>query len=109
MVRVALFGAGPGLYVDLARFSFQVPTLLSAAEATTVRAKYNWKRSFEVSVEQAMPDYPSFAGRTMCGLRSARHGLPLRHLIHGVDVVNALDFIQIALLSTPRLFLVDNR
>src|SRR5260370_25769141 len=38
MVRVWLFGAGPGLYLDLARLAFQVPTLLSAPQATTVKA-----------------------------------------------------------------------
>src|SRR5438034_6761659 len=38
MVRVWLFGAGPGLYLDLDRLAFQVPTLLSAAQATTVKA-----------------------------------------------------------------------
>src|SRR5713226_7078158 len=38
IVRVWLFGAGPGLYLDLSRLSFQVPTLLSAPHAITVRA-----------------------------------------------------------------------
>src|SRR2546427_10185739 len=48
MVSVALFGAGPGLYVDLARLSFQVPTLLSAAEATMVKANIATRRLVEM-------------------------------------------------------------
>jgi hypothetical protein len=33
-VRVRLFGAGPGLYLDFAVFNFQVPSQASAARAT---------------------------------------------------------------------------
>ena len=34
-----LHGLGPGLYFDLARLSFQVPTLLSAAIVTALRPR----------------------------------------------------------------------
>src|SRR6266478_8121211 len=48
MVSVALFGAGPGLYFDLSRLSFQVPTLLSAPQAITVRARTATRTTVEV-------------------------------------------------------------
>src|SRR5262245_15250781 len=37
-VMVALFGAGPGLYFDLATLSFQVPLNMSAAVSANVAA-----------------------------------------------------------------------
>jgi hypothetical protein len=43
-----LFGAGPGLNVDLARLSFQVPTLLSAPQAITVKANTATRTAMEV-------------------------------------------------------------
>src|SRR6266446_3518073 len=48
MVSVMLFGAGPGLNVDLARLSFQVPTLVSAPQAITVKANTAIRTTVEV-------------------------------------------------------------
>jgi hypothetical protein len=64
MVTVLLFGAGPGLYVDLTVFSFQVPTLLSAAQAAPARTSVSIRNFVATAVSDRIC--------TVCLLTSVR-------------------------------------
>src|SRR6266542_1975551 len=74
MVSVALFGAGPGLYLDLSRLSFQVPTLLSAPQAITVKANTANRTTVEVRKSLLRMFFSFVQGLYRAGLSGRRCG-----------------------------------